>query len=484
MGAASPKSFARLACYAEVSVTLEARPFRFSPRPNRAHLVNWREWSPAAFEAAVREDKLIAICITAFWCGVCQHLDETALSSDEVQLLLNAYCVCIRVDERQRPDIDLRYSQEGWPSIAFLTPRAEPILTVNGMEAEPLIALLVRLVDLHDQHRAEFATPLPPPAAEPPREPDRGVLSPTTVASVLQLLRDAEDRVHGGWGGPNKYFYPGAMQLYLHRALRTGEHALLEHVQFTLETLTQRAIFDGEDGGFFRYSSKPDWNEPHREKLLGDQADLLRLYLGVFEVAGDPKYRRTAERLIEYLQTVLSPEDSPFFAGCQDFVRAAAAGQWEPVLDPVAYCDANARAASALLHAWRALGRDDCRARAARLLDELWEKLRAPDGGMYHYFDGTARVPGLLDDSVTMGLALLDGHACLGDDQLLERAALLGGDVVRMHLNPSGGFFDISLPGPAALQRPLTELTQNAAAAMFFLRLAEARGDARLRDAA
>jgi uncharacterized protein YyaL (SSP411 family) len=50
-----------------------------------------------------RTDKLIALFITAFWCGVCQRLDETALSSDEVRLLLNAYFVPIRVEEGQRP---------------------------------------------------------------------------------------------------------------------------------------------------------------------------------------------------------------------------------------------------------------------------------------------------------------------------------------------------------------------------------------------
>ena len=92
--------------------------FRFSPRTNRAHLVQWREWGAAAFEEAARSDKLVALLITAFWCGVCQRLDETALSSDEVQLLLNAYFVPIRVEESRRPDVDLRYTHDGWPTLA------------------------------------------------------------------------------------------------------------------------------------------------------------------------------------------------------------------------------------------------------------------------------------------------------------------------------------------------------------------------------
>jgi len=61
---------------------------RFSPRPNRAHLVKWREWSEDVFVDAGAADKPVALFITAFWCGVCQRLDETSLSRDEVIALL------------------------------------------------------------------------------------------------------------------------------------------------------------------------------------------------------------------------------------------------------------------------------------------------------------------------------------------------------------------------------------------------------------
>jgi uncharacterized protein YyaL (SSP411 family) len=98
-------------------------------------------------------------------------------------------------------------------------------------------------------------------------------------------------------------------------------------------------------------------------------------------------------------------------------------------------------------------------------------------------------VPGLLADSVVLGTTLLDVYDATtrGETrhvQYLLHAAQLGHDILRMHFNPAGGFFDISQPGPGALQRPLTALTQNAAAAVFFQRLAEASGNMRLRDAA
>ena len=434
---------------------------RFSVRPNRAHLIHWREWGQATFDDAARQDRLIALFVTAFWCGVCQRLDETTLSSDEVQLLLNACFAPIRIEESQRPDVDLRYTRDGWPTIVFLTPQGAPILSVNAMDPEPFISLLVRLVDAHDKHAIQAA---PSEAQVSQVAADPSQLSAATAQEIVHLLRGLADPIHGGFGGPHKHFHTDALAFFLHLGLT-------EHVKLTLDTLVERAIYDQSDGGFFRYSSQPDWNEPHLEKLLIDQANLLKIYLQ----AGN--YQTIAARLIDYLNGTLGTQHPPFFSGCQDFLP-------EPIIDDYIYCDANAHLASAYFAAWRVLGRDDCRERAEHVLDGVWATLRCASGGMYHYFDGQPRAPGLLIDSVATGLACLDGHAALGEQRFLERATQLGRDILRLHLNPAGGLFDISQPGPGALQRPMMVLTQNAAAAMLFVRLADATADLRFRDAA
>ena len=452
--------------------------FRFSPGSNTAHLVRWREWGAPAFEEAVRANKPVAVFITAFWCAVCQRLDETTLSTEEVQLLLNAYFVPIRVEESRRPDVDLRYAQQGWPTIAFLTPHGEPILSVNALEPDQLISLLVRLVDAHQQDGAECAEPASPETPDAPRQPRMRALSPSTVDDVLQLLDGLADPRDGGFGGPHKYFHVDALAFYLHKGR-------LRHVDLTLRTLIDRAIYDPSDGGFFRYSSKSDWNEPHREKLLIDQANLLQVYLDTLQLTYNVDFESTAERLIAYLEHTLRLPNSPFLAGCQDFLRHPQSEGWTPLIDPLVYCDANAHAALAYFRAWRVLGREDCRERALEVVDALWRILRDETDGVHHYFDGaTAHVPGLLVDSVALGSALLEAYASIGDENYLEHASLLASDIRRVHFNPDGGFYDIGRRGPAALRRPLTELTQNAAAAMFFLRLSELGKDARPRDAA
>jgi hypothetical protein len=468
---------------------------RFSPRPNRAHLVQWREWGDAAFQEARQQDKPVVVCLTAFWCGYCQRLDETSLSNEEVQALLNAFFVPIRVEESQRPDVDLRYNQNGWPTIAFLTPTGEHLLSVNYTAPEPFITLLVRVVDAYQRdratllasaarHRADAVTPQAQEAPAP--------LGPAIVAEIAGMVEGLADPVHGGYGTQFKFLHTEANDFLLYLFEVTGEASYLEHVKLTLEKMRHSRTFDTNDGGFFRYSSRADWQEPHPEKLLDDQAALLRNYLRTYLLTEQPFYRETAEGLVAYLNATLSNGTTACFSGCQDYVRpelGLSASRTGPppllsYIDELVYCDANARAALAYLDAWWLLGREDCKARAQQVLEQLWETLRAPGLGMYHYSDGEPRAPGLLMDSVMMGLALLEAYAVCGNALYLERARQLAEDIARHHRHAAGGLCDISQTGPANLRVPVPVLTQNAHAAAFFVRLADLSGDVAYRQTA
>jgi uncharacterized protein YyaL (SSP411 family) len=460
---------------------------RFSPRANRAHLVQWREWGEAAFQEAQEQDKLIVVFLTAFWCGYCQQMDETSLSNKNIHALLNAFFIPIRVEESQRPDVDLRYNQNGWPTIAFLTPLGDPLFSVNYTAPEPFLDLLVKLVDAYQRDQSALldtgSRNRTEAQARQSREPPAR-LGPAIVAEIAGMVEGLADATHGGYGTPFKFLHTEANDflLYLHEV--TGDVSHLEHVAFTLQTMRQSRTYDDNDGGFFRYSSKPDWQEPHPEKRLDDQAGLLRNVLRTYLLTGNAAYRGIAEELIDYLNTKLSTSTTPCFFGCQDYVRPAldlAAARRGPqplisLIDELVYCDANARAASAYLDAWWILGREECKTRALQILERVWKTMRAPDGGMYHFVGGEPLVSGLLMDSVMMGNALLDAYSICGGDEYLARAQHLGEDIARQHRSPDGGFFDISEPGPANLKVPITVFSQNANAALFFVRLADLSG--------
>ena len=399
--------------------------FRFSPRPNRAHLVKWRPWGAEAFQEAQQQDKPVVLWLTAFWCGYCQRMDDTALSNDEVIALLNAFFIPMRVEESQRPDIDLRYNQNGWPTIAFLTPAGDDILRVNYLDPEPFISLLVRLVDAYQRDKAtilETAARNRMEAQQRKADAAPAPLGASIVAEIAGMLEGLADHVHGGYGTQAKFLHTEANDFLLYLSGVSGDRTYLDHVAFTLEKMRESRTFDHKDGGFFRYSSRVDWREPHPEKLLDDQAGLLRNYLYTYLLTERDAYKETALGLIDYLNTTLTDPAQPCFWGCQDYVRPALPPPTShpsgplpllSLLDQYVYCDANARAASSYLEAWWLLGRDDCRDRAEQILQHLWETLRAPTGEMYHYWDGAPHVPGLLMDTTMTGLAMLDAYALL-----------------------------------------------------------------------
>ena len=73
-------------------------------------------------------------------------------------------------------------------------------------------------------------------------------------------------------------------------------------------------IYDQVGGGFHRYSVDAHWLVPHFEKMLYDQALLVRAYLHGWLVTGIDRYRRVVEETITYVLRDLRHADGGFFS--------------------------------------------------------------------------------------------------------------------------------------------------------------------------
>jgi len=467
--------------------------FRFSPNPNSAHRIRWREWGMEAFEYAAQQDKPVMLCLCAFWCGICQRMDETTFSTEEVIALANAYFVPVRVEDAQRPDIDVRYNKNGWPTIVFMTPGGDFLASVNYLSPDDFSDVLVRV---HvGYQRGDHAAQPDPPTMESAQSDTVTAARPESVGEIAELVLSVADSVHGGYGSDRKFPYCEVNEFLLQRYEKTLDARCLNHVRLTLYKMHQSKTHD-EEGGFFRYSSKPDWSEPHREKLLSDHAGLLDNALHVFELTRESFFRELAGEIIAYLDDAFRDRMEPFFHGCRDYIRIypgrdlpegatlhKAKGMFS-VTDHWLYTDANTRTVCAYLRAARTLGRRDCEDRALETLRFVRERCHDGIRGMAHYFDDAPRLWGLLTDQVCTGLALVAGFGASHERAFLEDAETLAA-FIQTHLrNPEGGFFDIAEPGPAHLRYPLTLLTENGAAALFFLKLYDATRKREYRDAA
>jgi uncharacterized protein YyaL (SSP411 family) len=73
-------------------------------------------------------------------------------------------------------------------------------------------------------------------------------------------------------------------------------------------------IYDQLGGGFHRYSVDAVWLVPHFEKMLYDNAQLIRIYLHAFQVTGDDEYKRVAVETLEYIRREMLDAAGGFYS--------------------------------------------------------------------------------------------------------------------------------------------------------------------------
>ncbi|MGH7795392.1 MAG: DUF255 domain-containing protein [Candidatus Binatia bacterium] len=464
---------------------------RFSPNPNLAHLIHWFEWEDAAFKKAREQDKPVMLFLSAFWCRYCQRMDEGALSDRENMALLNAYFVALRVENATRPDIDARYNLNGWPTIAFFTPSGELLAASNFLPVEEFKELLLNVyMDYQQRDAASRVTGATVESESPAvRAPEVERSHATILNGITNSIRELADSVNGGYGRGQKFIHAQATDFLFCRYEATKDRAYLDHACLTLDRMREGRIHDVAEGGYFRTTTGADWSQPHREKLLAEQAGMISNCLAALRFTGRGEYARMAGEIIDYLDRKLFDSSTGAFFGCEDFLRretaeAESAGEFFSIIDDCIYTDANALAAGAYLEAAALLDRADCNERALNVIEFLWTRCRSADQGMYHYYDGAPSLPGRLDDQVLVGTALVQAYRASANRKYLERARQLAEFVIARLKNPGGGYFDLGAAEVGFGRLRLTDMDQNGAAASFFLTLVEAAEAPKYHEAA
>ncbi len=417
--------------------------FHFSPRPNRAAEINWRDWEPAAFAQAREVDKPILLSISAVWCHWCHVMDETAYSETGVIDLINREYIPIRVDNDLRPDVNNRYNMGGWPTTAFLTPEGDVLTGATYLPADQMLGALTRVLSFYRTQRPEIASQV-----LENRQRSAGVLAasagslqPGLVDTVLAATENSYDATYGGFGSAPKFPQAEAISLLAEQSVLRGEPRLMEMARFTLSQMAGGGTYDHVEKGFFRYSTTQDWSVPHFEKMLEDHGGLL----GALALTGQAEVLDSAA---DYLDRVLRDPQTGLYAGSQDadehyysLDAAGRAGHEPPYVDRRVYSNWNCMLAVAYLEADARLGRPELRQRAGVLLDRLFAERFAAETGMVH----AEGVTGQLPDQVWGLLAAVRAFQAGLGAGWLERA-----QAIAAHLESAfgdaqlGGYFDHS----------------------------------------
>ncbi|MGB7147324.1 thioredoxin domain-containing protein, partial [Mycobacterium sp.] len=284
--------------------------------------VHWQQWSPRALAEAAQRDVPILLSVGYSACHWCHVMAHESFEDDEVAAAMNAGFVCVKVDREERPDIDAVYmnatvaltGQGGWPMTCFLTPDGRPFFCGTYYPKATFLQLLSAVASTWRDRRDEVEQTSDHIANElrsmasglPGGGPE---VAPTLCdEAVAAVLRD-EDNAHGGFGKAPKFPPSALLEALLRHWERTGAPQALAVVRRAGTAMARGGMYDQLAGGFARYSVDNAWVVPHFEKMLYDNALLLRAYAHWARRTGDPLARRVAGETARFLLDELREAD-------------------------------------------------------------------------------------------------------------------------------------------------------------------------------
>jgi uncharacterized protein YyaL (SSP411 family) len=294
--------------------------------------VDWYPWGPEALALAKHMDKPIFLSIGYAACHWCHVMAHESFEDPETAHLMNEHFINIKVDREERPDIDTIYmnsvvaltGQGGWPLSVFLTPDGKPFY--GGTYFPPqrrynMPSFHEVLLFLHDQWQnnreriLDSSEELTRHLHQTNRlSKDLRDLDPEILDQAFQRLFEQYDWQHGGWGEAPKFPSSSVIEtLLLHYHRKKDRHAL-DMVNHALKHMRQGGIHDQIGGGFHRYSVDKQWEIPHFEKMLYDNALLLRAYLHHWQVTDDPDSLEVIERMIAFLVREMRDPKGGFYS--------------------------------------------------------------------------------------------------------------------------------------------------------------------------
>jgi uncharacterized protein YyaL (SSP411 family) len=330
-------------------------------RQHAGNPVDWYPWGPDALERAKREDKPLFVSIGYAACHWCHVMAHESFEDAGIAALLAEGFVSVKVDREERPDVDAVYmaavqamtGSGGWPMSVFCAPDGRPFFAGtyfppsdrHGMPS--FRHVLEAVAGAWTQRRADVekqASALADAIAHETRAVDR--LAPVAAtdrpgwealsALALGALAERADPVWGGFGSAPKFPRPTFVDLCLRAALQ-GDAVQGDAVQGdappggdpdgagpppardplamatrTLDAMAAGGIYDHLEGGFARYSTDGRWLVPHFEKMLTDQALLVRAYLHGWQVTGTATYLQVVRETVEFVLDRLSTGDGGF----------------------------------------------------------------------------------------------------------------------------------------------------------------------------
>jgi uncharacterized protein YyaL (SSP411 family) len=258
--------------------------------------VDWWEWGPEAVEEARRRDVPVLLSVGYAACHWCHVMAHESFEDAATAAQMNEQFVSVKVDREERPDVDAIYMQAttamtghgGWPMTVVLDHDANPWFAGTYFPDTPrhgqasfrqvLQAVTDAWRDRRDgvrQQAAQLREHLQAPATLP-----ASPIGADEVDAAIGRLGQDFDAAAGGFGGAPKFPPSLVLELLRRRAARADDEVGRQAAHMlgrTVEAMAGGGIYDQLGGGFARYAVDRGWVVPHVEKMLYDNALLMRV---------------------------------------------------------------------------------------------------------------------------------------------------------------------------------------------------------------
>jgi uncharacterized protein YyaL (SSP411 family) len=301
----------------------ESSPYLLQHKDNP---VDWYPWGDDAFERARAEDKPLLLSIGYAACHWCHVMEHESFEDPETAAIMNEHFIPVKVDREERPDLDSVYMDAvqamtgsgGWPMTVFLTPDGAPFyggtyfppIDQHGLPSFKRLLLAIsetwreRRSEVDSQGRRLIDHIQLGSQLRPSREP----ITSSILNEALTSLRQNFDSSYGGFGSAPKFPQPMTIDLLL-RLANKGHEQADRMAMTTLGAMAAGGIYDQLRGGFHRYSVDRYWIVPHFEKMLYDNAQLLRTYVRSWQRSRSDRHREVAEATATWmLEEMQSPQ--------------------------------------------------------------------------------------------------------------------------------------------------------------------------------
>lgn len=307
-------------------LALETSPYLLQHAHNP---VDWFPWGEEAFAKARAEDKPILLSVGYATCHWCHVMERESFEDPGVAQVLNEFFVPIKVDREELPDVDHVYMMAlqaltgsgGWPMSMFLTPDLKPFYGGTYFPPEdrhglPSFARVLTAISSTWQNRRQEVLGSADELTGHLQKlliPRGGVLPEDLHSQALGQLARTHDATYGGFGGAPKFPQTPTLTYLLALAWK-GDPLARGMLELTLDKMAQGGIYDQVGGGFHRYAVDGIWRLPHFEKMLYDNAQLARVYLGMYRLTGKNLYRRVTLETLDYLLREMQHPEGGFYS--------------------------------------------------------------------------------------------------------------------------------------------------------------------------